>query len=66
MSQITQIAAHVVDSRESYNSYILPTISIEEEAAKVTGIHLNSSGELIVNGIKKDALSIQDGLNHFL
>ncbi|XP_033763432.1 uncharacterized protein LOC117344711 [Pecten maximus] len=65
MPHITQITARVVDSSEPFNSYILPTIAIEEEAAKITGIHRNSSGELIVNGNKKDAVSTQDGLNHF-
>ncbi|XP_069129806.1 uncharacterized protein [Argopecten irradians] len=65
MPQITQIAAHVVDTGEVYNSYILPTIPIEEEASKVTGISINSNGELIANENKKDTFSIADGLQNF-
>lgn len=65
MPQITQIAAHVVDTEEVYNSYILPTVPIEEEASKVTGISINSNGELIANGNKKDTFSIADGLQNF-
>lgn len=63
--QITQIAANVVDGTSSYNSYILPTIDVDEEAADITKIHRNTNGELIVSGEKVDALSIRDGLRDF-
>ncbi|XP_069115953.1 uncharacterized protein [Argopecten irradians] len=65
MPQITQIAARVVDTGDVYNTYVIPTIPIGEVASKLTGISINSSGELIANGYKKDALSIADGLQNF-
>lgn len=58
MPDITQIAAVDTESGVAFNTYVTPSRHISSEAQRVTGITVNSVGQMYVQGQSVESMNV--------
>ncbi|XP_056018341.1 uncharacterized protein LOC125682729 isoform X2 [Ostrea edulis] len=63
---ITQMAAHELHSGASFSVYVIPSLPISSSSQQVTGIAMNGSNCMTVNGRPVEALDIHGAFDGFI
>ncbi|XP_048257443.1 uncharacterized protein LOC124114456 isoform X1 [Haliotis rufescens] len=65
MPHITQIAASDMETGKGFSTYVLPKVPISTTAQQVTGIIVNNSGTMTVNGKQVQPETVQFAVDKF-
>ena len=66
LPHLTQIAGQELQSRSTFNKYVIPDIPISPSAERVTKICMLNQSEMLVNGLPVECVGIKQALSEFI